>query len=345
MYKAGKKKFFIVFLTLSCFFMPESLHSQFAPGPQDVNTTAIHKDNPDFSFWATEVIIERGWQNIADTTLGKATVGNDSSAIGVVSSQVVSLGDAGSAITKFPFTIYNVAGYDFTIFENGFAAGGSEENVYFLELAKVEVSQDGINYIPFNSTSNIDNSSQKTTFAISNCTLVDNLAGKYPANYGTPFDLEELGLDSIIAVKIIDVVGSIDTNYASYDSQNNIINDPYPTPFGSSGFDLNAIGALNQDQRDTTTTSEPIIQDTVKTNILTVAALQYSIYPNPIKQNSLFFVETGLEKNTVEIFSLVGEKLYTQQFSQRTSIQTNNIDKGIYFIRINDSAMKKIMIK
>ena len=70
-----------------------------------------------------------------------------------------------------------------------------------------------------------------------NATEIYNLAGKYRAQFGTPFDLEELtgitGLDvnNVTHVKIIDVVGSLNESYASYDSQGNIINDPFPTPF------------------------------------------------------------------------------------------------------------------
>ncbi len=54
-----------------------------------------------------------------------------------------------------------------------------------------------------------------------------------------------------------DVVGSISSTYGTLDDQNNaifngaygttnqLINDPFPTPFSSSGFDLDAIGVLN----------------------------------------------------------------------------------------------------
>jgi len=47
-------------------------------------------------------------------------------------------------------------------------------------------------------------------------------------------------------VKVIDVIGTIDPQYASRDSFGNIVNDPYPTPFGSCGFDLDAVGVINQ---------------------------------------------------------------------------------------------------
>jgi hypothetical protein len=77
------------------------------------------------------------------------------------------------------------------------------------------------------------------------------LAGKYRQGYGTPFDLEELAgtpglnVNDVKYVRIIDVVGSIDDNYATYDSFGNKINDPWPTPFDSSGFDLEAVGVIH----------------------------------------------------------------------------------------------------
>ena len=338
MYKARKKKNFIVLLTLSCFFMPQSLLSQFAPGPQELNTTAIYKNDINFSFWANEVQIERGWQDISDTILGKTSIGTNMSATGLANNQIVSLGDAGFAIMKFPFPIYNVIGADFAVFENGFSQEGSEKNFYFMELAKVEVSEDGINFIPFESTSNIDNIFQKMSFETSNCTYVNNLAGKYPMNYGTPFDLEELGIDSILSIKIIDVVGNIDSNFASFDSHHNIINDPYPTAFSSGGFDLNAIGALNQPNVDTTL-NNPLNTEIEKSNNYSI-----NVYPNPVKQNSSFFVETSIINSSIVIFSLLGEQLFFQYFSQSISIETQNIEKGIYILKINDELVSKIMI-
>jgi hypothetical protein len=49
-------------------------------------------------------------------------------------------------------------------------------------------------------------------------------------------------------VRIVDVVGSIDPAYARYDSQGNAINDLFPTPFNSGGFDLDAVGVIHQNQ-------------------------------------------------------------------------------------------------
>ena len=53
-----------------------------------------------------------------------------------------------------------------------------------------------------------------------------------------------------ILLKIIDVIGSIDSNFCNYDQYLNKINDPFPTPFPSSGFDLDAVGVINQGPMD-----------------------------------------------------------------------------------------------
>ena len=57
-----------------------------------------------------------------------------------------------------------------------------------------------------------------------NASDIQNLAGKYRAQYGTPFDLDEmigninLDINNITHVKIIDVIGNINEPYSSYDS-------------------------------------------------------------------------------------------------------------------------------
>src|SRR5262249_13856862 len=69
----------------------------------------------------------------------------------------------------------------------------------------------------------------------------------------TPFDLAELAgtsplldVNNVQFVRLLDVVGTINPQYATLDGQGNIVNDPWPTAFGSSGFDLDAVGVINQ---------------------------------------------------------------------------------------------------
>jgi hypothetical protein len=68
-------------------------------------------------------------------------------------------------------------------------------------------------------------------------------------------------------------VGSIQPPYASFDAENRLINDPWPTPFPSAGFDLDAVGVIHQGVAG-------------KNELY---ALPFSIYPNPT--NNLLFVQ------------------------------------------------------
>ena len=94
------------------------------------------------------------------------------------------------------------------------------------------------------------------------------------------FDLEEmnniLGLDvmNITHIKIIDVVGSISDSLANYDSEGNKINNNYPTPCASSGFDLDAVGVINS----------------LYNSISTIDNNNIDLYPNPVS-NKIFFLK------------------------------------------------------
>jgi len=93
---------------------------------------------------------------------------------------------------------------------------------------------------------------QTGSFGATLPTRIHNLAGKYRLPYGTPFDLNDIAHISYINpenvryVRIVDVVGSIDSTWGSRDSKGNLINDPFPTNFASSGFDLDAVGVIHQ---------------------------------------------------------------------------------------------------
>jgi len=214
--------------------------------------TPIHFESEKIINWATNVSITRGYQNIMTPSLGLASFGEPSNGIGKADGEVVSLGDRGEAIITFTTPIINGEGCDFAVFENS----AKYQELPFLELAFVEVSSNGVDFFRFPAVSNTQTATQTGGFDSTNPDNVYNLAGKHLTYYGTPFDLEELknidGLDinNITHIKIIDVVGSINPNYASYDSNGNIINDPFPTPFNSSGFDLDAVGVINQKATD-----------------------------------------------------------------------------------------------
>jgi len=226
----------------------------FAPQAGQPDSTAIAGNDPRFVEWASSVqSLVRGPQNIANPSLGLASFGTPGNALGPSDaatnfSGVVSLGDGGQITLGFDKPIRNGTGPDFAVFENGFASG----SLAFLELGFVEVSSDGTNFFRFDATSDTPTASQVASFGLLDATNLNNLAGKYIAGFGTPFDLEELAgrsplldVDDVRFVRIVDVVGSINPLYATNDSFGNIVNDPWPTASSSSGFDLDAVGAIN----------------------------------------------------------------------------------------------------
>lgn len=209
--------------------------------------TAIKADSSAFVAWATGVSVTRGPKKISDPSLGVASTGADSNAIGMATLNdvfdVVSLGDGGSALVTFANPIRNGEGPDFAVFENGFSDNS-------LELAFVEVSSDGERFVRFPATCLTQTETQLGNAGQTDPTNLNNLAGKYRIGYGTPFDLEELrdstgiDIDSIVYVRVVDVVGCIDPQYGTHDQYGNIINDPWPTPFESSGYDLTGVGVI-----------------------------------------------------------------------------------------------------
>ncbi|MBA3680982.1 MAG: T9SS type A sorting domain-containing protein [Bacteroidetes bacterium] len=313
-------------------FISFTLKSQtYAPPVGQPGTTAIHKDSSAFINWANGCKITRGYQDISNTSLGYANVGDSSMAFGqALSNGIVSLGDGGVAICTFQYPIKNGTGADFAIFENSF-------DDTFLELALVEVSSDGINFVKFASHSLTDTVTQTGSFGPTDATKINNLAGKYRGGYGTPFDLQELAADpninvnSVTHIKIIDVVGSVNKAYAKRDSYNNMINDPWPTGFGSGGFDLDAVGVIHQN------TSVGIKENNFETN--------FSVYPNPVNKGDKLIFYSSEEINLIELYNFSGQKIITLTAN---FLNTSNLDKGIYFVQISSDkglVSKKVIVQ
>jgi hypothetical protein len=307
-----------------------TLFAQFPGAVGTIGTTAIFKDSSIFISWATNCSVKRGYQDISNTSLGFASVGDSTMALGIPGSNgVVSLGDGGFAIVTFVNPITNGNGFDFAVFENSFSD-------VFLELAFVEVSSDGVNFFRFPATSNTQITTQIGPFDnTGDATKINNLAGKYRAQYGTPFDLQELiglvGLDvnNITQIKIIDVVGSINPLLATYDNSNNPINDPFPTAFASGGFDLDAVGVIHQ--------------QTTGLNELN-NSISLVVYPNPVLYNQHLNIKCSEKINKIIVTNSAGVILL--QLNE-TELQNIEIPKGLYFLKIltdKGVAQTKILI-
>lgn len=225
----------------------------YAPAAGQAGSTAIAYDDARFVGWATGSTVARGPQDIASPSGPFATYGTDSDAVGPAGTSntvgIVSLGDGGTATLTFANPITNGSGPDFAVFENSFSDT-------FLELAFVEVSSNGADWFGFAGYSETPTTTQVASFGTLDPTNIHNLAGKYRVGFGTPFDLAELAgvssllnIDRVTHVRVSDVVGRI-TSVGSYtpslDALDRVINDPYSTPFASGGFDLDAVGVINQ---------------------------------------------------------------------------------------------------
>ncbi len=156
---------------------------------------------------------------------------------------VVSLGNGGQITLLFDPPITDGDSWDLAVFENAFADT-------YLELGFVEVSSDGVHFQRF------DSAFRSPGAACAGCsgtaTNIGGLAGKYVVGQGTPFDLSTLrnfplvragtvDLAAIRQVRLVDIVGDLST----LDSFGRPITDPLSSA-GTSGFDLDAIGALHR---------------------------------------------------------------------------------------------------
>lgn len=305
----------VLTLSIGNFF---ALNAQYAPQIGIEGHTGIYKDSSIFINWSTDCSFERGYKNIKDTSIGLVGIGDPSLVTGKINGALLSLGDGGSATLTFEYPIYNGQGADFAIFENGFLQSAGSE-LAFLELAFVEVSSDGVNFFRFPSISKIDSSTQIGGFSNINARQIHNFAGKYIANYGTPFDLEDLkdqeglDIDQITHVRVIDVVGSIDPKFASYDSQGNIINDPFPTPFASSGFDLAGVGVIHQK------TATALLK---RMNIV-------EFYPNPA--NDYIHINiSSKDSYRIEFYNLIGKNVLNVQVQDQEKIDVSSLTPGNY---------------
>lgn len=328
------KKFFL-FVSL-CLFISIGVLAQFPPPAGQPGSTAIFKDSSIIIGWATagsDVI--RGYINISDTNAqymenNHASYGSVLYVSGPSDEYVMSLGDGGSVILTFDQPIGNGSGADFAVFENSFSDD-------FLELAFVEVSSDGVHFVRFPSISTESQTIQIPTFGTSDATKFHNLAGKYRGQYGTPFDLEDIkdslniNISKITHIKIIDAVGCLQTPYATHDSEGNKVNDPWPTPFDTGGFDLESVGVIHFGP-NATNENDP--------------GSGMMLFPNPAHDHISFsFINNRPIRFTIS--DLVGRVLLENQFQKCGKYNIDHLRNGTYLVvfTLNDGTTftKKIV--
>lgn len=214
-----------------------ALAGPYPPAAGLSGSTAVSMDDASLLSWASAwsgyepgADVDAQWQD-PDQALGAAQG---------TAFDIVCLGRGGRITLEFPETVKNGPGYDLAVFENSFSD-------VFLELAYVEVSSDGRNFVRFPSRSLTEN--PVSTYGTIDPTDLDGLAGKYRQGFGTPFDLqvlagEDLVLSGAVNLSRIRYLRLIDVNGdgSAFDSLGSVIYDPYPTK-GSAGFDLDAVAA------------------------------------------------------------------------------------------------------
>jgi hypothetical protein len=297
-----------------------SLQAQYHPAAGQEGCIAIHKDSSAFTAWASGVTVVRGMQQMGVDSLGLAWSGIDEYALGRAGDNpMLSLGDGGTAALQFDGAVRNGAGYDFAVFENSFDGD-------FLELAFVEVSSDGERFVRFPAYSETDTINGTSAFGYTNPEQIHNLAGKYPLFYGTPFDLSELqdsaGLDveNIRFIRIVDVVGSMDPRFCSRDVLGRKVADPWPTPFPSGGFDLDAVGAIHFVPAGTDENKQAEVK----------------LYPQPA---SGYVWIKNFENSATEVrFTSLGGKQVMKNIASDGSIDLSGLQAGFYTLELNSQS-------
>ncbi len=262
MFLSGRRR--IMIAAAGCLTSTAWAAGPYPSGPMEPGSDAIPAASALYIGWAAGVSSFQPGPRQAGTASSAVSYGSAGSVTGppdaagatyppvsnnpVPAAPVLSLGDGGRVTLTFSPPIANGEGADFAVFENGFATG----TAVFAELAFVEVSSNGMDFVRFPAVSCTPVATQTGTFGTLDPRNLHNLAGKYPAGYGTPFDLSELaaapGLNirRITHVRLVDVVGDVISDRGSRDSIGNWINDPFPTTFQTGGFDLDAVGVIHE---------------------------------------------------------------------------------------------------
>jgi endonuclease I len=76
-------------------------------------------------------------------------------------------------------------------------------------------------------------------------------------------------------------------------------------------------------------------------------ANEFNIYPNPSNGNVKINFENSNEKYSVQVFSILGQKVFEKEYINSSSAAVNNLQKGVYLVKItndNKSVTKKLIV-
>ena len=114
------------------------------------------------------------------------------------------------------------------------------------------------------------------------------------------------------------MVGSIAPQYARHDSRGHVINDPYPTNFASSGFDLDAVGVIHQ---------------SVDSSSCIPGSGMVSMYPSPMSDHLHIMSESPSQSHLI-ITDMDGRVMENADFQDEIALYTQEWNAGIYCVRV-----------
>ena len=126
---------------------------------------------------------------------------------------------------------------------------------------------------------------------------------------------------------------------------------PEGTTFTSTNWTYSGANALDgESDNASATTPFPIgtySNTTASTSNNTITG--FNAYPNPVKGNSLTVTTSSTEAKTVNIFNVLGRKVFSQRFSSMNKIMDiSGISSGVYIMKVsegNNIATKKLIIE
>jgi blue copper oxidase len=90
-----------------------------------------------------------------------------------------------------------------------------------------------------------------------------------------------------------------------------------------------------------------VVIDSLATGLPAVAALEFQVYPNPVKNTLVIGFQHKTEMAEVTIQNLLGETIYTEKtFAKTINIDVTSLLQGVYFLQVRSNhqvATRKII--
>lgn len=183
-------------------------------------------------------------------------------------------------------------------------------------------------------------------FVIVNSAIASNCYSTTSANLSTA--VEEMafnGNDAIGLFKngvLIDVIGTFNGGTANFAADVTLRRKTTATTpkatYVAADWDVLALDACSGLGNKVSVGNEKNIEKNIS---------EISIFPNPNNGNFTIQFENQIENNSVEIFSVVGQKVF-EKFDVKTNIiEISNLEKGVYFVKVtnqNNGKTKKVIV-